>query len=296
VTTSPEAILCENCVTGYDGIGAVTRQPDGQLLCDECAKWKLNPAHDYSRFADELQELLKQKAHGKWAHIMGFSGGLDSTCALKLLVEEHGVRPLLAHIDNGFRPETVLRNITNIRDHYGLDLLILNRSVVAMIQAEFGPGTLFCGPDCTDRWLNPSLAEACEVGGFPYCLTGNEVVRRNSILRPGTPPRVDVMAAHLMRKDKQRAFIANLPWSDPGLYGYDSDCAYAGYGLDRYYKVHRSWPAIVIRHLSDRIRIGVLDRETELRRLLAGPCLSAEQDAFAVGRIAALPAISQRSP
>ncbi|MCL5743920.1 MAG: phosphoadenosine phosphosulfate reductase family protein [Acidobacteria bacterium] len=262
---------CSRCLMGLYGTSFAAAP--GAHLCHECAELEAHP-YDVDLFPAELRRVL-DASEGR--HVLAYSGGMDSTAALKLLVEEYGIHPHLVHVDNGFRPQAVWDNIFAIRDHYGLELEILRRSIVELIRREFPAGTLFCGEDCSERWFKPAMREVCERGGFPVCLTGNEAVRANTIVRPGAPPLVSVLAARPMTKGQRGDYIADLPWRDPRIYGYDTDCIYAGWALTEYWAIHGKWPPLVISHLSRRIRLGLCDRGLELDQLRAGPQAPPEQ-------------------
>lgn len=67
--------------------------------------------------------IEKVKAQGKrkeYDCIVGISGGVDSSYAL-LLAVENGLRPLAVHLDNGWNSELAAQNMSNLVDKLGVD-------------------------------------------------------------------------------------------------------------------------------------------------------------------------------
>lgn len=71
---------------------------------------------------ESLIHSIKEKGKGKpYDCIIGISGGVDSSYALHLAVEE-GLRPLAVHMDNGWNAELATNNISNLINRLGVDL------------------------------------------------------------------------------------------------------------------------------------------------------------------------------
>lgn len=67
-------------------------------------------------------ETIKKLNLGKqYDGIIGLSGGLDSAFVLHLAME-HGLKPLVVHVDAGWNSDISVSNIRNLVSHYNLDL------------------------------------------------------------------------------------------------------------------------------------------------------------------------------
>ena len=118
--------ICSNCVMD-------TSDPrisfDEKGFCDHCQEFykDVKPYwHPDANSRAELQRILdkiKNESRNKqYDSIMGFSGGLDSSYLLHLVVTEFGLRPLVFHVDGGWNTDTSTNNIKVMVDKLGLDL------------------------------------------------------------------------------------------------------------------------------------------------------------------------------
>lgn len=82
--------------------------------------------HEGGDGAAELSKCVARiKADGKGRDfdcLIGLSGGLDSSYMLHKMVTEHGLRPLVFHVDGGWNSEVAVNNINCLVDALGLDL------------------------------------------------------------------------------------------------------------------------------------------------------------------------------
>ncbi len=104
---------------------------DENGFCNHCrnAEEKLRkPPFGLSKVEKEARLLLlidKIKNSGrneKYDCIIGISGGIDSTFVAYKVVE-YGLKPLAVHIDNGWNTEISSKNVNNICNKLGLDLV-----------------------------------------------------------------------------------------------------------------------------------------------------------------------------
>ena len=66
---------------------------------------------------------IKRDGKGKdFDCILGLSGGVDSSYMLHTAVTEHGLRPLVFHVDGGWNSEIAVHNINVLVDSLGVDL------------------------------------------------------------------------------------------------------------------------------------------------------------------------------
>lgn len=78
--------------------------------------------HDGERLKETVARM-KADGRGKdYDCLMGMSGGADSSYMLHKLVTEHGIRPLVFHVDAGWNSELAVHNIACMIDKLKLDL------------------------------------------------------------------------------------------------------------------------------------------------------------------------------
>jgi len=71
----------------------------------------------------ELVSVIKTKSkNNKYDALLGISGGVDS-CYMAYKCKEIGLNPLLFHLDNGWNSEISARNIENVSNYLGFDLV-----------------------------------------------------------------------------------------------------------------------------------------------------------------------------
>lgn len=131
-------IRCNKCLMNSD----VPNFVKSENCCNYCDTMR----GDYSNLIisnDNTFEFIKKiKEDGKnksYDCIIGVSGGLDSSYALHLAVEQ-GLRPLAVHMDNGWNSELAQNNISNLVDKLKVDLythVIDWEEYRAMMQAFF---------------------------------------------------------------------------------------------------------------------------------------------------------------
>lgn len=68
-----------------------------------------------------ISDIKKTSKNKRYDCILGLSGGLDSTWALSVIVE-NGLNPLVVHMDNGWNSEAAQNNIYNIVKKLNVDL------------------------------------------------------------------------------------------------------------------------------------------------------------------------------
>ena len=99
----------------------------------ECADCRAFARHRddvarYFRTPDELQALLsvlsRRRAEKEYDCLVLVSGGKDSTYMLYQLVRQHGVRPLVFTLDNGYIADDALDNVRSACADLGVDLHI----------------------------------------------------------------------------------------------------------------------------------------------------------------------------
>ncbi|MFA0006054.1 N-acetyl sugar amidotransferase [Vibrio splendidus] len=111
---------CKRCLMN-SSVPEFIKTSDGCNYCDAM----LNASKKEFLTEDERANFIeKVKVKGKdkpYDCIIGLSGGLDSSYALHLAVQE-GLRPLAVHMDNGWNSELAQNNIANLVKALDVDL------------------------------------------------------------------------------------------------------------------------------------------------------------------------------
>jgi len=118
--------LCSRCVMDTSA-GDISFDADGR--CNYCVDFEQRYARLTAPSADErartlarFVERVKRRGRGKpYDCVVGVSGGLDSSWTLVQAVRL-GLRPLAAHMDNGWNSELAQSNIENLVKRLGVDL------------------------------------------------------------------------------------------------------------------------------------------------------------------------------
>ncbi len=117
--------ICTRCVMD-------TTDPDIEFdkngVCNHCRKYddivkeKILPISKRKVELEKIINKIKEGGKGKkYDCIMGLSGGVDSSY-VAYLAKEFNLRPLAAHVDNGWNSDIAEKNIKNIVDKLGFDL------------------------------------------------------------------------------------------------------------------------------------------------------------------------------
>jgi len=117
--------VCQRCVMDTSAAD-ITFDDEG--FCNYCEDFlaKLEGIHacheEHMAHKDSFIQMVKQNGRGKpYDCIVGVSGGVDSSYALMLTVQE-GLRPLAVHLDNGWNSPEASENISKLVDYLGVDL------------------------------------------------------------------------------------------------------------------------------------------------------------------------------
>ncbi len=274
--TLPGGRMCEICIyrEGMDNKLKFV-ETKGRFLCLQCAALVERPI-DPQVLMSEFEEALKEAKTAEYDAILAFSGGKDSAVALKLLVER-GLKVLAFTVDQGMKNVKTRANINSIIDFLKVDWLLIHSYPYKAFREMIIQGSSVCGQTCKTAWKLPVFRTVAQRYGAKAIFTGGDTPKNWSCIDQKDPTFIRVVAAYsLTKRDIERA-IAELPWEDPGVGPYDSDCLMASYGI--YNILLRNGghaPRILIDYIAERIRFGLLDREEELEKLTRIPILSRE--------------------
>lgn len=101
---------------------------DDQGVCNHCHKFDNEtrklwfPNQEGKHKLEAIFSAIRQEGAGKeYDCIIGLSGGVDSSY-LALVLKDHGLRPLVVHVDGGWNSELAVHNIEQIVKYCGYEL------------------------------------------------------------------------------------------------------------------------------------------------------------------------------
>jgi len=172
--------ICSHCVMD-------TTDPDisfdDQGHCNHC---RMHAALSRQRVVvgDAGEQVLSEmvrtiKAHGRnkeYNCILGLSGGVDSSF-VAYQAKRLGLKPLVAHFDNGWNSETSVRNIENIVRKLDFDLhtFVLDWEEFRDLQLSFLRASVVDIEMLTDHAIMATMFKTAIEYGIKYILSGTNV-------------------------------------------------------------------------------------------------------------------------
>jgi N-acetyl sugar amidotransferase len=163
----------------------ITFDADG--VCNECTNaYSELKKQQTVRPVSEMFNTIKKLNSGKeYDGIIGLSGGLDSAYVLHLAME-HGLRPLVVHVDAGWNSDISVSNIRSLVNYYQLDLktVIIEWEEMRRLQLAFLRSGLMNQDVPQDHAFFSSLYRFASNYGISDVITG-ENLSTESILPSG---------------------------------------------------------------------------------------------------------------
>lgn len=183
--------MCSRCVMDISAAD-IHFDEDGYCnYCSEFAKRAHSLVFDESgqrlaRKDDFIQEIKKAGSRKKYDCVIGLSGGVDSSYALHLAVQE-GLRPLAVHMDNNWNSELAVNNIKNLVDKLGVDLYtwVIDWAEYKQLMQSFFDADVI---DVELLYDNAMLAVNYKMAieyGVRYLLSGSNTASEGMSMPPG---------------------------------------------------------------------------------------------------------------
>jgi N-acetyl sugar amidotransferase len=152
---------------------------DAQGICNFCKEHeaKVDEA-PFSKLGAEQQlqslvQRIKTKANGEYDSIVGLSGGVDSSYVAYQAVKM-GLRPLAVHFDNGWNSELAVKNIEELVNRLGLDLMtfVIDWEEFRDIQRSFFKAHVIDIEMVTDHAIFAAMFQIAKKHRIRYILSG----------------------------------------------------------------------------------------------------------------------------
>jgi N-acetyl sugar amidotransferase len=169
-----------------------------------------------------LVERIKGKASGEYDSIVGLSGGVDSSYVAYQAVKL-GLKPLAVHFDNGWNSELAVKNIEELVNRLGLDLMtfVIDWEEFRDIQRSFFKAHVIDIELVTDHAIFAAMFQIAKKHGIRYILSGTNAATEGIMPRSWQHFKFDlrnlkaIHRAHGTRPIKKYPTIgiAGLAWN-----------------------------------------------------------------------------------
>ncbi len=168
---------CTRCVMDITDPEIVFDEKGVCNLCTEFLDKRSKHNYQGEKSATELNALIEQmKLAGKgkaYDCVIGLSGGIDSSYAAYIL-NQHGLRVLGVHLDNGWNSEEAVMNIKNIAKKLNIDYesYVLNWTEFKDIQLAFLKASVPEAETPTDVAIPAAMHRVAAKYGVKYIISG----------------------------------------------------------------------------------------------------------------------------
>jgi len=141
---------CSVCILPVGLPGLNLDQNDKCNCCREFeASYSKKANSLQSQNKDKFEAIIKRlKGKGKYDCLVGLSGGKDSSYVLSVLIKKYNMKVLAFNFNNGFQHNQAIRNIENLVNKLGVDLIIYKPNQ-HMMRKLFRAFLLRAGEFCT---------------------------------------------------------------------------------------------------------------------------------------------------
>ncbi|KKQ55786.1 MAG: PP-loop domain protein [Parcubacteria group bacterium GW2011_GWA2_38_13] len=270
-----DKIRCPNCLIDFSVPNIDTVKYHKNIICKECLNY-LKYFPDRKKLKEELDDYLKKikKGDNGYDIILSCSGGKDSIATLYLLVRKYKLKVLAILFNNYFLSPTAAKNFYTVTKYLSVDTLqiynqIWRDDIIRCIKKNKMP----CGPVCISNKKKSFDYIKRIIPGINVIATGNDTpfffnnkftlikIQYNfDVIRP--------LPAFINNEKDIYKIIKKLPWRNPKIYGFTTDCLAAGYALNRFNKINNY--RFEEYHVCEKLRFGILTKR-EVKRLIYNP-------------------------
>jgi N-acetyl sugar amidotransferase len=172
-----EVVNCKVCLLNSSDSTVFNLDKDG--VCNYCnyyasANANLGNADDKKRYIENKVSQMKAAGKGKsYDCILGVSGGTDSSY-MAYWAKEQGLRPLVAHFDNGWNSELAAKNIENIckKLDFELQTIVINWPEFKALQLAYLKAGVIDIEALTDHAIYATITRIARDHKIKYTLSG----------------------------------------------------------------------------------------------------------------------------
>lgn len=148
--------------------------------CNHCSDYltrisqqTYNPEVSPNQWQNIVNKIKKVGKNRDYDCIVGISGGVDS-CFTAHLCREHGLRPLLLHMDNGWDTDLAVRNVNTMVEKLGFDYLsyVIDWQEFREIQLAFLKSSIVDLEMPTDIAIPAAIYKTAAKHNIKYILSG----------------------------------------------------------------------------------------------------------------------------
>jgi hypothetical protein len=167
---------CSSCIltTNLPGIDL-----DEDGVCRYCREAKSGQSYDQGLQQQKLRKrfetvISRLKGRGKYDCLVPLSGGKESSYILWILVQNYNMKPLAFNFSNGFQHPDAIRNIENLVDRLGIDLVVYRpslRKLHELMRTFLSKAGEFCTP--CNMLISATAFRLARQNGIRAIMSGN---------------------------------------------------------------------------------------------------------------------------